>query len=504
MRQQLILVTGFARGGTSWLRDCIDFHPDVDRIPHEQVVRDDARSPAAIARFFSEAVETLQSPKPYVVNKAPANAPLTRAIAEAMPDVKMLFIIRDPRDVFISHKRGTKKWMGGKNSTVSGCMAKTRSYYEGYLAARQLPNVMLVSYESLHQDFHRTMAKVYDFIGLPYDHALLEANFKANNFVAAAGRRTEDRADARRKGVVGDWSLYLEPKERRFFEQDPFWCDFFRTHGYTWEMPTHRGILSAMREAGVRFLDLDAVLNRDLDPQRVNVLLLHDIDDLNRAEARASVLKTAEIEHELGAPSIFNFLPLDDTRYRKAGESGVLKIIAGIKERHPRAEIALHLNAAERFFPADAEDADDSHPRMRDAVRYLHEQVQAYARHGIKLRFATAHGYGRAKKRPNNRDSELLTRELQTLGIPLWDNVLRGPLDEKATHVTAFHDVGGPLAIRGMPSAHPPHSVQAYRDFPPGGLIRYLSHPGNYDIERTLSLGLRFNRSPRDPVMAVD
>ena len=150
----MIFVMGFARGGTSWLRNCIAFHPQISSIPHEMVVfRDHAGDRDAIINEIEAEVTKEGLTGPYFVSKAPANAPFAADGCRLLPESKFIFIIRDPRDVFISHKRGKKEWMGGENSRVDGCMKKTHSYFEGYLKAKAQQNILLVQYEHLHR-FH--------------------------------------------------------------------------------------------------------------------------------------------------------------------------------------------------------------------------------------------------------------------------------------------------------------------------------------------------------------
>jgi hypothetical protein len=220
---------------------------------------------------------------------------------------------------------------------------------------------------------------------------------------------------------------------------------------------------------------------------------MHDIDALRNDTDIKSVIETAKIEADYGFTSFFNFLPLDDMRYQNVKPAEVLRTIEEVKKASPRATIALHLNAAERFFPAQMEDADDTHPDMARAVEYLHRQIDEYEKQGIVFKCATAHGYGRRKKRPNNRDSEIFPRELEKRGIVLFDTALRSPLDKNAKMMSVFNDVGGPLVVKQMPNGGWLDDPETYLNFPAGGLLRFLSHPGNYDVFRPYCLGMRKN-----------
>lgn len=493
---RMIFVTGFARGGTSWLRNCIGTHPEISRIGTELVLfRDHAGDRAAMERIVEEKIREQGHTTRLLVEKSPANAPHVHEAVGLLPESKFVFIIRDPRDVFISHKRGTKKWMGGANKTVEGCMKKIASYYEGYSRAQGAPNLMLVRYEDLHQDFHVTMKRIFEFAGVEATPEILDECYKENNFWNVATRNIERRDEAERKGVVGDWVTFLEEKEAAWFKRSAFWSDFMGKWGYTWDTVTYHRVFAAMMKAGAVAMTEDDLLAQRLDPTRLNLLLCHDIDSLSKSmRSRESILEAARLEASLGMAGLYFFLPLDDVRYKDSKPAATVAFINELKAINPRLSIGLHLNAAERFFPAKMEEAGDDHPDMKKAIAYLHEQIDAYERLGVRFRTATAHGYGRRKKKPNNRDSHVFTEELQKRGITMWDTVLRSPLYQAASHVTSMADVGGALSARDMPTAGELTDPGTYLAFAGGSLIHLLMHPGNFDVRKPSTLGRRENQ----------
>ena len=497
---RMVFVTGFARGGTSWLRTCIASHPEVQMIPREMpLFREHHSNRPAVEQAIDQAIRDNDLTGPWFVNKAPANAPFVGKTARTLPESKFVFIIRDPRDVFISHKRGNQEWMGGKNSTVAGCMKKTRRYYEGYLDAAELPNVMMVAYEQLHQDFHATMELVFRFIGLDTDQAMLNRVFKKNMFWTVASRHQEDRDSSRRKGVVGDWVEFLSTNEQQWFADSAYWVEFMADHGYRWEYPSYEKIFQAMLEANVHFLDEGDLIEQKLDSSGLNVFVTHDVDMLNERAVR-SVLDAATLESRLEIPAVFYFLPLDDPRYSKLRPRQIVELIKQIRQMGPHLAVGLHLNAAERFFPADAPDLTDDHPDIAKVIAYLHEQIDAYAKHGIMFRTATAHGYGRRKKRPNNLHTPVLTQELAKREILMWDTRLRPDLVRCIPHYAACTDVGGAISFRHMPNTGSSLDPETYRCFSPGSAMRVLIHPGNYDVNRALTLGIRTNTPTRTDI----
>lgn len=500
---RMVFVTGFARGGTSWLRTCIASHPEFQSIPHEMpIFREHHADHAAIDRIVTEAIESNKLTGPRFVNKAPANAPYVGKTAGTLPEAKFVFIIRDPRDVFISHKRGNQEWMRGANSTVDGCMTKTQRYYAGFEEGKHLSNLMLVRYEDLHQDFLETMRRVYEFLGVSTNRDILNDAAERCNFWSVASRHRENRDAAARKGVVGDWVNFLEPEERRWYQRSAYWTDFMRRHEYDWSEVTYESILRAMREGGVESLDENDVLASRLHEGRPSLLLLHDIDLLKTEQSRNQVLALAKIEGELGLASVFNFLPLDDMRYAPLTEEEIIGVIREVQRLAPRAAIGIHLNAAERFFPRDMPETATDDPaiadRMRQAIAYLHKQLDDYARHGIIFRMGTAHGYGRPLAKEPNNASEIFRNELAKRGVRLFDKDLRVSIQERAADCCRLSDVGGALTTKRFPSNGRVDDPETYRRFPAGRLINFLIHPGNYDIAKSLTLGLRTNLPDRE------
>lgn len=491
LMQRMVFVTGFARGGTSWLRDCIGSHPDVAVLPTERSVFRDMGDYRAIPDYFESEVPQELRQSRFIVNKAPANAPFIGKAARAFPESRFIFIIRDPRDVLVSHQRGNKAWMKGKNSTVDGCMEKIESYFEGWQDAADLPNVHLVRYEDLHQNFFATMRGVFDFIGAETDEAVLADIYARNNFTAQTSRaNVEDPDSAKRKGVIGEWATHLKPKEVEWYGHSAFFCGFMGEHGYAERTHTYANIVAAMHEGGAHFLSEEELLDRHLDPSRPNVVLQHDIDYLNKPWCFESVERTAAIEAEIGAPAAYNFLPLDDQRYSDKGKAATIALMKRVCEISPRAYLGLHVNACERFYPPSAPNVDTP-PDLDAILAYLHRQVEDYREAGIRFRISTAHGYGRAKKRPNNRDTSEIEAELKKHDILLFDTTIRSDLQSASAHYCAITDVGGVLKPRKLGHGYMLTDSRAYSSLPARSFLRFLTHPGNYPVDAPSTVTMR-------------
>lgn len=488
---ETIFVTGFARGGTSWLRDCIAFHPDVTSIPREQLVfRDYGSDVDAIADVIEEAVAPLPE-SPRYVNKAPANAPHIGDAVQALPNSRFVFIVRDPRDAFISHKRSTREWTDGRNSEVDGCLGKLEKYWNGRIAAGNAPNLLVITYEALHQDFEATMERVFRHCNLSSTPELIRACWENNNFWAAGSRNKENRGAAARKGVVGDWIEHLDPEEEEWIRESPYWSNMMDDLGYTWTPPTVESVLKAIASTSPNSLNAEAITHQRLDPNKLNVVCLRDLDVLN--DARAEWIKTAaQTDASLGLNAIYNVLPLDDQRYAQWSPEQVAAFARDLATNHDEIEIGMHINPVEAFHSPDDPDLGNSEgDAMPCIIDALHAQIDAFSAHGLEPILGTAHGYGRRKMRPNNRDSPLIAQELQRRGITTWDSLVLPDIKATAPHVMYISDVGGAIGVYQTLNSAAIDDPALYQALPKGSLLVVLSHPGNYDPARRLQLGRR-------------
>lgn len=491
---RMVFVTGFARGGTSWLRDCIGSHPNVAALPRERLVFRDLMDSQAIRSYFERETVDIRADARLIVNKAPANAPNIGFAARSFPESKFVFIIRDPRDVLVSHQRGAQEWMGGANSTVEGCMKKIEAYYRGWQEAKDLKNVLLVRYEDLHQNFFVTMKRVLDFIEISSSPEILASIYQLNNFKAQTKRsNTEDRNSAKRKGVIGEWAVNLSGSDKDWYKRSKFFTDFMKDQNYHWKLNTYENILQAMLDAGANFLTEEDMHQFRLDPKRINIALQHDIDYLNTDVSIQSVRDAADINAKYNIPSAFNFLPLDDNRYQPGGTEKVVQLVNYIKERAPKSYVGLHVNAFEKYYPPNApEILTDDFPYRDEIEAYIDRMVVDYGKIGVSFRTATAHGYGRGQKLPNNQMTPMVEEKLRMKGISLFDVNLRRQLIATAGSGAALTDVGGSLKPRRIPGGHDLTDARTYSLLPDGAFLRFLSHPGNYPVDKPLTVIMRY------------
>lgn len=487
----MIFITGFARGGTSWLRDCIGCHPDVATLPKERTIFRDIKNYDNIPELLEPEVKKLLKGKKYLVNKAPANAPFIAKASKYFESTKFLFIIRDPRDVLTSHQRGTKIWMKGKNSEVEGCMEKVEKYFNGFELAKNYKNIKLIRYEDLHQNFLGTMAEIFNFLNLNSSPKIIKNIYKQVNFKAQTSRANKENQNAaKRKGVVGDWGVCLSNEDKDWFKKSDYFQKFFVKNNYDFREITYENIVFAMKSAGAKFLSERNLLNLELDLNSLNVVAQHDIDYLNKDFCFESVLRTAEIESELEIDAEYNFLPLDDSRYSQKGIESTIKLINDVRKINPRAFIGLHVNACEKFYSYD-EPNDPDGKFLPEIINYLIKQVEDYKDNGIEFSIATSHGYARGKKIPNNRDTPEISEKLKEFGILLFDTEIREKLKDISSYQCAITDVGGILKPRRLGSDISLVNENLYKNMPKGTFLRFLTHPGNYHVSKPSVVAMR-------------
>jgi hypothetical protein len=97
---------------------------------------------------------------------------------------------------------------------------------------------LLIRYEDLNTDQHKNFKKILSFCSLDISDKALKQAIDKHSFEKRAGRKpgTEDVSSHHRKGIVGDWRNYFDPRvkeefKRRFgellietgYEKDVYW-----------------------------------------------------------------------------------------------------------------------------------------------------------------------------------------------------------------------------------------------------------------------------------------
>lgn len=142
--------------GNGWVDDpLLDRAPDLDY--------------AEVGRRYREQTQWRAAGKPFHTDKLPANFLMAGFIHRALPQAKILHMVRDPMDVCFSNWKA----MFGDAYAYSYDLEALADYYRGYRALmahwhRVMPGAVLdVSYAALVRDPETVTARVLAFCGLP-------------------------------------------------------------------------------------------------------------------------------------------------------------------------------------------------------------------------------------------------------------------------------------------------------------------------------------------------
>jgi hypothetical protein len=230
-----IFLVGCQRSGTTLLRLVLDSHsriscgpetrflPDLRRIvdrdwprlarfgfPREDWLR-------RIADFFGgvHADYARGRGKERWADKTPLYALSLDFVTEVFPDAQIVHLIRDGRDVVVSHRKRFGYWSAVK------CVVKWPRYIRTARGAgRALPEgrYLEVRYEDAVREPEKTLRTLFDFLGEDWEEGVLEYADRPHD---VADKYT-DEADRRRAAGTGDAAIYASRVGSHRRELDPF------------------------------------------------------------------------------------------------------------------------------------------------------------------------------------------------------------------------------------------------------------------------------------------
>ena len=244
-----VFLLGFPRSGTTLLEQGLAGHPRVVALeeaptladPNQEFLRDDAGL-ARLARLgvgeakvwrgrYWQAVRDhgIEPRGKVLVDKAPAGTLNLPLIAKLFPEAKVLFAVRDPRDVVLScamnaFQMNALTYAFTDLTDAAGCYSACMALAEIYRALFTL-EVMEVRHEALVEDFPSQLAGIAAFVGLSFDPAMTDIAATALSRPVRTPSAVQVRAGLNRRGL-GRWRAYaaelasvrgaLEPWVERF------------------------------------------------------------------------------------------------------------------------------------------------------------------------------------------------------------------------------------------------------------------------------------------------
>jgi len=198
-RRSPVFLVGFPRSGTSLLDVVLDSHPSVVVLEETSAMLEtyqefrkleekrgdlmltlDEKTTSSLRNLYYERVNTLlASPleDKILIDKFPLNMVWIRIIHQLFPDAALIFAIRHPCDVCFSCYMQRFKLNDAMANFLS--LDDTVRLYDEVIglwqeAERVLPlRIHPVRYEDLVADFRKSIGAVIDFIGLPWNDAVL-------------------------------------------------------------------------------------------------------------------------------------------------------------------------------------------------------------------------------------------------------------------------------------------------------------------------------------------
>ena len=228
-----VFLVGFPRSGTTLLENVLAAHPDVVSLEEKDCLesvaepylasssvleRLSAIDPAEAAKqrdaYWAKVRSYGVEPRGKVfIDKMPLASVQLPVVARLFPNARILFAVRDPRDVVLSSFRrrfGMNPAMY-QLLTLEGAAA----FYDAVMRLSELYRGLLplpqhiARYESLVEDFEGTARAVCNFLGLNWDEAMAEFAAKAR----ARGISTPSAAQVARglnRDGQGAWRRYRE------------------------------------------------------------------------------------------------------------------------------------------------------------------------------------------------------------------------------------------------------------------------------------------------------
>jgi tetratricopeptide (TPR) repeat protein len=229
----LAFIVGFPRSGTTLLAQILGSHPGVATIEERPVLQDSiliyslqmdglrdlaTLSPDAIARqrglFWANLrARGIPTEGRTIVDQTPINTIHLPVIAKLFPEAKIVFALRDPRDVVLSCFRR----MFAMNAYVYEFLTLNGSahFYDEVMRLDALYRAALplarfeIRNEDLVADFEPRTRALCDFVGLEWNEALLGFSRRAKTRRIATPSALQLRDGIRSDGV-GYWRAYAQ------------------------------------------------------------------------------------------------------------------------------------------------------------------------------------------------------------------------------------------------------------------------------------------------------
>jgi tetratricopeptide (TPR) repeat protein len=234
--RQHVFLLGFMRSGTTLLEQVLASHPDVTTLEETDLLGEAAvtylMSPEGLAKLAAASAQELDALREaywqgvaakgcdvagkVFIDKQPLHTAKLPLIARLFPGARILFAVRDPRDVVFSCFRRHLD-VGAVTYAFLDLESAARLYDVtmtiGAWSLDNLPlNALLVRHEALVEDFEAQAKTVCGFIGLQWDDSLRDFAARVAQRQIASLSGPQISKGLNREGV-GRWRAYADKLE---------------------------------------------------------------------------------------------------------------------------------------------------------------------------------------------------------------------------------------------------------------------------------------------------
>ena len=228
-----VFLVGFPRSGTTLLEQALAGHPDVVTSEETEGLRGiigkcmaDARGRDRLAALSGQVLDEYRAQYWAVfeqlginvqgkafIDKHPLSTQMLPLISKLFPQAKILFAIRDPRDVVLGCFRRPFKINAAMFEFLT--MSGTARYYDAVMGIGEISRRKLglqwhdIRHEALVDDFDSELAKVVDFIGLEWNDAMRDFAQRARVRATRTPSAVQLARGLNRRGV-GQWRNYAD------------------------------------------------------------------------------------------------------------------------------------------------------------------------------------------------------------------------------------------------------------------------------------------------------